>query len=133
LPVRAGIGGPDSHRLADRALRDQASFAGLGDGSAGTGRLRRQMADRARRLTHRCRHDRLRAPAAGAGHRLLPVHVLLLVEHGINIIELLDLEALAEAEEREFVLVVAPLKITGATGSPLRPLALVDESGKRGR
>jgi kynurenine formamidase len=62
---------------------------------------------------------------AGAGHRLLPVHVLLLVEHGVHIVEVLDLEALAAAGEREFVLVVAPLKITGATGSPLRPLALV--------
>lgn len=62
---------------------------------------------------------------AGAGHRLLPVHRLLLVERGIHIIELMNLEALAEAGIREFLFVLAPLKIIGGTGSPVRPLAVV--------
>ena len=54
----------------------------------------------------------------------MPVHVHLLVESGIHIIEALDLEELARDRIYEFVFVAAPLKIRGATGSPIRPLAL---------
>ncbi len=61
----------------------------------------------------------------GEGHRLLPAHRLLLVERGIPIIEMLDLELLSAAGVSEFGFVLAPLKIIGATGSPVRPLALV--------
>jgi kynurenine formamidase len=63
--------------------------------------------------------------APGMGHTRLPVHVILLVESGIHIVELLDLEALARDRVYEFWFIAAPLKIVGATGSPLRPLALV--------
>ncbi len=63
--------------------------------------------------------------APGAGHGALPVHVILLVENGIHIIEVLDLEELAVAGVREFLFVCSPLKLVGATGSPVRPLALV--------
>ncbi len=62
---------------------------------------------------------------AREGHRLLPVHRLLLVEHGIPIIEMLNLEELADSSVRVFGFVAAPLRLVGATGSPLRPLALV--------
>jgi kynurenine formamidase len=58
----------------------------------------------------------------------LPVHVHLLVETGVHIIEVLDLEELAAAQVYEFLFVCAPLKIVGATGSPVRPLALVPAS-----
>lgn len=64
----------------------------------------------------------------GAGHAVLPAHRVLLVEHGINIIETLDLEELAKASVSEFLIVVAHLNVVGATGSPVRPLALVDAS-----
>jgi kynurenine formamidase len=57
----------------------------------------------------------------------LPVHRLLLVEHGIHIIELLDLELLAADQQYEFTFVLSPLKIVGATASPARPIALVGE------
>jgi kynurenine formamidase len=63
--------------------------------------------------------------SAGAGHRALPVHRVLLVESGINIIELMDLRGLATSGASEFGFVLAPLKIRGGTGSPVRPLALV--------
>ena len=59
------------------------------------------------------------------GHALLPVHRLLLVEHGIHIIEVMSLSGLSAAGVQEFVFVLAPLKIVGGTGSPVRPLALV--------
>jgi kynurenine formamidase len=55
----------------------------------------------------------------------MPVHVHLLVECGIHIIECLNLEELAAARVRSFVFVASPLKIRGATGAPLQPLGLV--------
>ena len=54
----------------------------------------------------------------------MPVHVHLLVESGIHIIEALNLEELSRDHIYEFVFVAAPLKIRGGTGSPIRPLAL---------
>jgi kynurenine formamidase len=61
---------------------------------------------------------------AGQGHRELPVHLMLIVEHGIHIIEVMKLDELAAAGVHEFAFVAAPLRIVGATGSPIRPLAL---------
>lgn len=58
------------------------------------------------------------------GHALLPVHRLLLVEHGIHIIEVMNLTGLAAARVHEFLFVLAPLNIVGGTGSPARPLAV---------
>ncbi len=63
--------------------------------------------------------------APGAAHTRLPVHVVLLVEAGIHIIEVMDLEELAKDRVREFLFACSPLKLVGATGSPVRPLALV--------
>lgn len=62
--------------------------------------------------------------APGGGHALLPAHRVLLVESGIYIIEALDLEALAGRGWMEFTFVLVPLNIYGATGSPVRPLAV---------
>ena len=61
---------------------------------------------------------------AGQGHALLPAHRVLLVERGINIIEALDLDQVAAEEVYEFVFVLSHLNIYGATGAPVRPLAL---------
>lgn len=63
--------------------------------------------------------------APGGGHALLPAHRVLLVESGIYIIEALELEALAAQGVYEFTLVLVPLNLVGATGSPVRPLAVV--------
>lgn len=54
----------------------------------------------------------------------MAVHVHLLVESGIHIIENLNLEALAEVRVTEFLFVAAPLRIEGGTGSPVRAFAL---------
>ena len=62
---------------------------------------------------------------AGAGHSVLPVHRILLVENGIHIIEHLALEEASAAGLTEFTFVMAPLRIVGGTGSPVRPLAAV--------
>lgn len=63
--------------------------------------------------------------APGAGHSLLPVHRVLLVEHGIHIIENIDCEGLAADRVYEFGFVCLPLPFVGATGSPVRPIAIV--------
>lgn len=63
--------------------------------------------------------------APGAGHGLLPAHRVLLVEHGIYIVETMNLEEIAADQVYEFTFVLSPLAIVGATGSPVRPLALV--------
>jgi len=57
---------------------------------------------------------------------LMEVHVHLLVECGIPIMECLQLEELAAAGVSEFLFVAAPLKLDGATGAPLRPYALAE-------
>lgn len=53
-----------------------------------------------------------------------PVHTYLLAEAGIPIIEVVDLQELAAEAVYEFAFVGACLKIRGATGSPIRPIAL---------
>ncbi|GGL40221.1 cyclase [Nocardia jinanensis] len=57
-----------------------------------------------------------------------PLHVILLVNAGIYIGEMWDLEALAAdcADDGvyEFFLIAQPLMVTGATGTPLNPLAI---------
>lgn len=63
--------------------------------------------------------------APGGGHATLPAHRVFLVEHGIYIIEAMDLEELSERQILEFTFLLVPLNIYGATGSPVRPLALV--------
>ena len=67
---------------------------------------------------------------AGKGHAALPGHRVLLVESGINIIETMNLEELAADGIHEFTLALTPLPLVGATGAPLRPVALV--SGRAG-
>jgi len=62
---------------------------------------------------------------AGAGHARLPVHRLLLVERGINIVETMRLAELLDHGQAEFLLILNPLPIVGATGAPVRPLAVV--------
>jgi kynurenine formamidase len=55
----------------------------------------------------------------------LPGHIIFLVRAGVYIIENLRLGELAAARQYAFNFVCAPLKFVGATGSPVRPLALV--------
>jgi kynurenine formamidase len=60
---------------------------------------------------------------------VFPAHRTLIADHGIYLIENLNLEELAQAlSERnryDFVLVVNPLRIKGATASPLNAFALL--------
>ncbi|MGV9754859.1 cyclase family protein [Streptomyces tricolor] len=66
------------------------------------------------------------SPVAGVH---APVHVLAMTAMGVPLLDNLDLEALsaaaAEAGRYEFLLVVAPLKVPGGTGSPVNPVAVL--------
>jgi kynurenine formamidase len=55
----------------------------------------------------------------------LPGHLHLLVRAGIYIFEHLFLEELSRQRRFEFIFLCLPLKLRGATASPVRPLALV--------
>ena len=54
----------------------------------------------------------------------VPVHTFLFAERGVSVIEVLWLEDLAKDEVYEFLFIAMPLKMRGATGSPLRPVAI---------
>jgi kynurenine formamidase len=56
---------------------------------------------------------------------VLSAHRVLIYENGIYIIEVLNLEELAADGVSEFTFVLSPLKLRGATGSPVRPIGLV--------
>jgi kynurenine formamidase len=51
--------------------------------------------------------------------------MILLVRRGIYIVENLKTDELAAARAYRFTFVCTPLKLVGATGSPVRPLAVV--------
>ncbi len=53
-----------------------------------------------------------------------PVHRMLIRGCGVYLMEMLVLDELAAAGVSEFLFVAAPLPITGATGSPINPLAI---------
>lgn len=54
----------------------------------------------------------------------LPVHMHLIVENGITHVEALYLEKLAAAKVYEFMFIALPLRIKGATGSQIHPIAI---------
>lgn len=53
-----------------------------------------------------------------------PVHGMMLIQYGIFLIENLKLDALSAARAYEFAFMVQPLKLKGATGSTVAPVAL---------
>lgn len=57
------------------------------------------------------------------GHNL-PVHAMMIIQHGIYLLENLELEKLAASGATEFAFMVQPLKIKGGTGSAVAPIAV---------
>jgi kynurenine formamidase len=57
----------------------------------------------------------------------LPIHTLLITAMGVNLLDNQDLEALSETAAKlnrwEFMITVAPVPVTGGTGSPVNALA----------
>jgi kynurenine formamidase len=54
----------------------------------------------------------------------LPVHTFLIVENGITHVESLYLDKLAAEKKYEFLFIALPLRIRGATGSHIHPIAI---------
>ena len=54
----------------------------------------------------------------------LPIHEMALAINGIHLLENLDLEGLASKNVSEFALILQPLKLEGATGSTVAPIAI---------
>ena len=115
--VRSGWG-PRFDKGADAYLGHDAGVPGVGEAGA------RWLADTGARAVgaDTIAFERL---APGAGHGLLPAHRVLLVERGVYIMEALDLEEVARRRAHRFTFVAIPLRLVGATGSPIRPLAVV--------
>jgi kynurenine formamidase len=65
------------------------------------------------------------APDPGPTGNPQPVHTALLIENGVYIMESLDMEELARQKMYEFLFVALPVKIKGATGSMVDPVAIV--------
>jgi hypothetical protein len=55
---------------------------------------------------------------------VVPVHQELMMKSGIFNIENMQFDELVENDVHEFLLVATPLRLKGATGSPLRPIAI---------
>lgn len=64
------------------------------------------------------------APRLGPEGNPQPVHTALLIENGVYILEGVDTEELARRKVYEFCFVALPLKIRGATGSMVDPVAI---------
>lgn len=58
-----------------------------------------------------------------------PVHTYLLAEAGVPIMEVVNLEGLSEEEMYEFVMVGSCQPLRGATGAPIRPMAMPMRTG----
>jgi kynurenine formamidase len=96
----------------------------LGEGSPGPGvEAARFLVAQGVRLTGTDTATYEKRPAT-AGKELFPVHMILLADHGVYILENMNLEELAAAGAHVHALVITPLRIRGASGSPLRAIAL---------
>jgi kynurenine formamidase len=64
-------------------------------------------------------------PAPDHPASILPVHQHCLAEAGVYLIENMALDGLAEAGRHTFCFMLSAVKFKGATGAPVRPIALV--------
>lgn len=140
LPDNYGIGAKD---LADTLKRQQTKFYPGDIAIIRTGRMRnwpdaQKYIDNSPGLNLEGAQylARLGASLIGADNSALEqmpandpenwqvVHTYLLAEAGVPIMELVDCEEISREQMYEFAFIGASLKIRGATGAPLRPLAL---------
>src|SRR5262245_50669134 len=102
--------------------KDNAKF--LGEQSPGPGQdAAKWLIDKKVRLAGNDTATFEKRPAA-YGKELFSVHMMLLADNGIYIMENANLEPLGDARIGVALLIVTPLKIQGASGSPLRVLAV---------
>lgn len=109
-----------------QVYEDATAYVGHRDGAPGvTGPAAEWLADRGVRAVG-CDTIAFDQIQPGLGHSQMPAHHVLLVQRGIHIIEVLNLEELADVGVTDFWFLMIPLRLVGATGSPVRPLAIVD-------
>jgi kynurenine formamidase len=101
---------------------DPESFINAGGGTPGPGLAAANWL--AERQVVATGTDTLTYEIVRPGDNVRPVHARLLVEAGIYLFETLNLEDLAQAGVHSFLFVAAPLKLVGATASPVSPLAI---------
>jgi kynurenine formamidase len=114
------------------AERDPAAFRGVQPGvgsSAGEYLAERDIclvgADNgAVQAAHSYGHDPA-AEAADPRSEIADIHIAFLRNLGIYLLEMMDLSHLHEAGVPEFLFSLAPLRVQGATGSPVNPLAVI--------
>lgn len=105
----------------DAHWSDNSTYLGVEDGTPGVDlSAARWLTEHGVRATgaDTIAYEALPSPA-------LDVHVHLLVENGVHILEAMHLADLAADEVWEFFFLAIPLRIRGGTGSPIRPLAIV--------
>lgn len=115
--IRSGWGRNFREDQPDLYLGHETGVPGVGAGAAEWLADRKIFAAGADSIAFEC-------VAPGNGHRVLPAHRILLVDNGIFIIESLQLEELAGERLFSFGFIALPLRFMGATGSPIRPIAL---------
>lgn len=64
-------------------------------------------------------------PGTNHPEAIMPVHQHCLAEAGVHIIENLVMDGLIERDAREFCFMLSAVKFKGATGCPVRPIAIV--------
>jgi kynurenine formamidase len=106
--------------------REPSRFLGQIDGAPGPGVAAGEWLAKRRVRLVGAETVAFEAIPPGRGHAELPVHRLLLADKGIHIIEAMDLSNLGSHGIAEFAFIAIPLKLVGATGSPVRPLALIN-------
>jgi kynurenine formamidase len=114
------------------AERDPVAFRGVQPGvgsSAGEYLAERDIclvgADNgAVQAAHSYGHDAV-AEAADPRSEIADIHIAFLRNLGIYLLEMMDLSQLHESEVHEFLFALAPLRVQGATGSPVNPLAVI--------
>ncbi|OKI56380.1 cyclase family protein [Micromonospora sp. CB01531] len=116
--IRSGWGRLFDHEDRTRYIGKESGVPGIGADGATWLAERRVHAAGADTIAFECLPP-------GKGHSVLPAHRILLVEHGIYLIETLALEELARDAVYEFTFILSPLPLYGATGSPVRPLAVI--------
>lgn len=57
--------------------------------------------------------------------RVSPVHVILIQQFGVFLLEMINLSPLVELGVKECCLIVSPLPIVGGVGSPVNPVAII--------
>ena len=64
------------------------------------------------------------APASFPGH-VHPCHQYMLIQNGVHIMEMVQMDELAKDKVYEFCFICLPTKIKGATGMMIRPIAVI--------